>query len=643
VLISAFLLAMAGLAQGRTITVGHGGGYDFNTIQAAIDDSNDGDTTVVADGIYIGAGNKNLDFEGRAITVRSENGSANCIIDCEYDGRGFYFSNGETASSVLDGFTIRNGSLGWGRNGGGIYCNFSSPTITNCTITGNSAGPGEGHGGGIYCYSSSAIISNCTITGNSGITNGGGIYTSYLSSSPFSPTIGNCTISGNTPSGIVCFGSSPSIINCISSDNTGVGVLCAYSSSPTITNCTISKNSGSGIACVRQSSPIIKNSTITGNSDGGMHTNNDCHPTLTNCTFIGNSATVDGSGIVCYLYSSATITNCILWDNWASSGAEMWFLVSSSLTVTFSDVEGGQSAVAGGGADCTLTWGLGNIDADPYFAKPGYWGDANDPNIIVEPNDPNAVWIDGDYHLQSQAGRWDPNSQSWVIDGNTSPCIDAGNPGCLPGSEPAPNGNRINMGAFGGTEEASKSPADWRSIADLTNDWTVDFNDLKVFVDYWLETGECIPSDLNRSQFVDFVDFAIFGQQWAGTPVAKPAIEYEIFPCDQGLFAAGEAGQTRFSAVVEGRYIHFEDMMTANCCPDELELIMTVEDNLITIHEIEHLTTPCFCICDYPVTATLGPFEEGTYILEVYEDWSGFIGSTVVTIGPADFQAGFAG
>jgi len=72
------------------------------------------------------------------------------------------------------------------------------------------------------------------------------------------------------------------------------------------------------------------------------------------------------------------------------------------------------------------------------------------------------------------------------------------------------------MGAYGGTAEASKTPANWRSIADLTNDWTVDFDDLKVFVDYWLETGQCIPGDLNRSQSVDFVDFAIFGRQRRG-------------------------------------------------------------------------------------------------------------------------------
>jgi predicted outer membrane repeat protein len=123
--------------------------------------------------------------------------------------------------------------------------------------------------------------------------------------------------------------------------------------------------------------------------------------------------------------------------------------------------------------------------------------------------------IINDYHLQSAAGRWDPNANQWVTDAETSACIDAGNPGCPLGSEPNDANNiRINMGAYGGTDNASKSPADWRSIADLTNDWLVDFADCAVFADYWLEAGECIPSDLDRSKFVDFSDFAILAEDW---------------------------------------------------------------------------------------------------------------------------------
>jgi len=290
------------------------------------------------------------------------------------------------------------------------------------------------------------------------------------------------------------------------------------------------------------------------------------------------------------------LANCILWGN---SPTEVY---GGSPSITYSDVQGG--------------WpGLGNIDVNPYF---------EDPN-------------NGDYHLKSQAGRWDANSKSWVKDDVTSPCIDAGNPGCPLRNEPNdPNNVRINMGAYGGTDEASKSPSNWRSIADMTNDWIVDSNDLKVFVDYWLQTGECIPSDLNRSQFVDLNDFAIFGLQWSHPSASEPGITYQIEKCDPNSFrslATNQAIETRFSVTVEGLYIHFKDMMVANCCTEKLGLEMTVEEELITIYEIEYIPGVCFCICDYPVTATLGPFEPGTYILEVYEDWGGLIGSTAITIG----------
>jgi hypothetical protein len=116
------------------------------------------------------------------------------------------------------------------------------------------------------------------------------------------------------------------------------------------------------------------------------------------------------------------------------------------------------------------------------------------------------------------------------------------------------------------------------------------------------------------------------------TPGAKPSIEYRISPCGgRGLSATEQLDETRFTVTVEGRYIHLEDMMVANCCPKKLWLEMTVEDNLITVYEKEEGGV-CLCICDYPVTATLGPFEPGTYTFEVYEDWGGFIGSTTVII-----------
>jgi predicted outer membrane repeat protein len=157
---------------------------DQPTIQAGIDVAKAGDIVLIADGVYTGPGNRDLDFKGKAITVRSENGPHNCIIDCQGNGRGFYFSNNETRSSVVSGLTITNG---FASHGGAVRSN-ASPTISNCKIIANRA---EHNGGGIYCSIRRCKISNCEISNNMAA-KGGGIYVGSSTSE-----VTNCTIVGN--------------------------------------------------------------------------------------------------------------------------------------------------------------------------------------------------------------------------------------------------------------------------------------------------------------------------------------------------------------------------------------------------------------------------------------------------------------
>ncbi|MEW6609297.1 MAG: choice-of-anchor Q domain-containing protein, partial [bacterium] len=242
----------------------------YTTIQSAIDAAITGDTVWVADGIYTGTGNKDLIWSGKHITVRSINGAEYCIIDCQNSGRGFYFFNtGQNTNDVIMGFTIKNGyvSGNWPYNcGAGIYCSFSSPSITNNIITGNNTS--NGFGGGIYYYQSSPSITNNIITRNTAA-GGGGIYGDMSS---FPSTITNNIITGNTSAwhggGIECYKCSSSITNNIITGNTaysydewgiygdGGGIYC-YQSSSSITNNIITgniANRGGGIYCDSASS-----------------------------------------------------------------------------------------------------------------------------------------------------------------------------------------------------------------------------------------------------------------------------------------------------------------------------------------------------------------------------------------------------
>jgi parallel beta-helix repeat protein/predicted outer membrane repeat protein len=330
-----------------------GTGKPYTTIQSAINDSVNGDTVLVYDGAYV----ENINFNGKAITVKSVNGATSTIIDGNASGYVVTFS-GEGPGSVLDGFTIRNGGNSANHtNGGGIYCGSSSPTITNCTISGNRTGYS---GGGIYCYYSSPAITNCTITGNTA-TWGAGIEC-YVSSSPI---ITNCTITGNTADdggGIHCYYSSPAITSCTITGNTasrGGGIYCEYYSSPAITNCTITENTatwlGGGIICLSAASPAITNCIITGNTastnGGGIRCEAGCAPVITNCIITGNTAAGSAGGIGCYSIPSPSITNCTITGNTADSGAGI-HCSNSSPAITNCIITGNTASTDGGGINC---------------------------------------------------------------------------------------------------------------------------------------------------------------------------------------------------------------------------------------------------------------------------------------------------
>ncbi|MHC4205443.1 MAG: S8 family serine peptidase, partial [Planctomycetota bacterium] len=251
----------------------------YDTIQAAIDEAEDGDELIAeANSLFF----EGINFEGKAITLRSgdinEPADANIspentvILGMLSDGSTVTFANNEGPNTILKGLTISRGDTDYG---GGITCDGASPTITDCIISDNTA---KYYGAGIDCTNgSSPVIKNCTITGNK--TSGSTAIGGGINIEDSSPTIESCVISynfaDNVGGGIACYNSNPVIFNCLIANNSAVyksGGIELENSSPVITNCTIivddpNAPKDGGIFAFQDSSPVITNCILWGNGD----------------------------------------------------------------------------------------------------------------------------------------------------------------------------------------------------------------------------------------------------------------------------------------------------------------------------------------------------------------------------------------
>jgi hypothetical protein len=258
------------------------------------------------------------------------------------------------------------------------------------------------------------------------------------------------TITGGNQ-GILCHTTSPTITRCTITGSREAGVRVIGLSSLAITGCRIVANRAAGIEmssvgegrAVRQGEATILNSIIAANGGQGVHGGK---PKLINSTVVENT----GVGVSALLPS---ITNSILYFN--NQAAKRIQIESTRATVTYSDVQGGWE-------------GDGNIDADPLFVALGRLTDASSETSQVPALNGRLGWVAGDYHLKSQGWRWSSKDAEWVSDDVTSPCIDAGDPALLLLGEPLTSpkdataavvNTRIDMGAYGGTAEASLAPS----------------------------------------------------------------------------------------------------------------------------------------------------------------------------------------
>jgi len=336
----AFFLAIPFCAHSATIYVPD----HYGSIQDAIDAALDGDTVIVRAGTYV----ENIDFIGKSITLVSESGPAPTVIDGGGDGSVVLFRNGEDSGSVLEGFTITNGTgTDWSSYptkpcGGGIFIDGSSPTILGNLITGNIA-EWDGYGAGVFC-NGDAIIENNLISENEAIYgDGGGIWFNG------SPLIRNNTILSNT-------------VNSYHTYYCGGGIYCNYGSA-LIENNLIAYNDGSW-------------------GGGGIH-QFQSNAVISNCTIINNSAGT-GGGVDVSGITPITIVNSII------RGNDAWFAgnddIAGNAVVTYSNI--GSSFP-----------GTGNISADPLFIEGTYLSqDPVQPGVVnpcVDAGDPSSTVVTG--------------------------------------------------------------------------------------------------------------------------------------------------------------------------------------------------------------------------------------------------------
>ena len=333
---------------------------DFNNIQAAINASDDGDEVVISKGTYTGDGNRDIDFFGKAITVRSTdpndpNVVAATIIDCNgteaEPHRGFYFDSSEDVNLVINGLTIING---YERDGGAIYVGHGSPSFINCIFKNNQA---VREGGAVSYRGGDLVLLNCKFENNQALRGGGAVYIGEYRSSLVtncifknnqavrgggavyiggyrSPLFTNCIFENNRTikdgGAVYIEHASPLFANCIFGNNQakehGGAIFCDHDNS-TLLNCKVNDNSaefGGGISCDNSNlsindSIISRNSTTAGDGwisgGGGISCLSYSNLSINNSVISHNSATDDGGGIYSWQNSKITINDSIISQN----------------------------------------------------------------------------------------------------------------------------------------------------------------------------------------------------------------------------------------------------------------------------------------------------------------------------------------